>query len=1089
MARLTPSGLLGRLGAILLVSGFCSLVYQVVWLRLLRLIFGASTASSAAVLAIFMGGLGLGGLVLGRRVDRTAKPLTFYFRLEIGIAVTAALTPPLVELIRWIYVTLGGTPRLGLVPGTLLRLGLSALVLGVPSFFMGGTLPAAVRAVEQAADRGRRGVGLFYGVNTLGAVLGTLWATFLSIELVGLRRSLWVAALLNLLIAILARALARRAGEMGEAATAEGTASPPDEPAPGSRKIPRGRLGLVLVAAMVVGFVFFLMELVWYRMLAPILGGSSYTFGLILAVALAGIGLGGLLYGAGERQRRPTLLTFAGNCSLLALAVIVPYALGDKIAFLALVLRDLGQGGFGGLILGWSAVTAVVVLPAALVAGFQFPVLVGLLGSGREDVGREVGLAYAWNTAGAILGSVAGGFGLLPLLSAPGAWILSMGILVLLAGAFLGAQLAGRGSPGRSHPARVASVVALALVAVTCATAAGPTAAWRHSGIGAGRLDLMGQSPNDLLATFSQPRADLTWEAEGRESSVAIRTWTNHAFLVNGKSDGSARSDAPTQVMSGLVGALLHPRPRHALVVGLGTGSSGGWLADVPGMERVDVVELEPAIAEVARRMAAVNRGALDNPRLRLLFGDAREHLLTSQERYDVIFSEPSNPYRAGVSSLFTEEFYRAVSHRLTEDGLFLQWLQAYEVDAEVLRLAYATLLSVFPHVETWQVHYGDLLLVASGRPVEHDLVRIRRRVAQEPFASALSQTWGVSGAEGLYSGYVASPAFSRRVAEAAGNRANTDDRPHMEFGFVRNLGRKNLYSVARLRGLSRRLEEHRPVLSRGELDWDRVDDQVSARAVAFGFQPLGIRPNGAHGHRLRARAAYVEKDFPAAVRAWFAQSQEPRSRADAVLVAHSLVAILDPRAPEYIELLATFQATEALTLRAIWDQLQGRPERSLEGYVKAFGAYRQDPWPIEDLMEDAILRARQLAHENPETAGRRLWQLLEDPFLVGLLDQARLRVRLDLAAAVDFEGLCLEALESYEPYPLWEGALLGARMRCYDLHDHPLFEQALEDVETFLANEPPRLLEGDPSPESLRSGSREPPQDPPEESPGPPAS
>jgi spermidine synthase len=181
---------------------------------------------------------------------------------------------------------------------------------------------------------------------------------------------------------------------------------------------------------------------------------------------------------------------------------------------------------------------------------------------------------------------------------------------------------------------------------------------------------------------------------------------------VNGKVDGHSRYDAGTQVMSGLLGALLHRAPRRALVVGLGTGSTAGWLADVPGVERVDVVELEPAVAEVARRCAPVNRNALANPRLRLFFGDAREHLLTTRERYDLVVSEPSNPYRAGIASLFSRDFYHAVASRLEEGGLFLQWVQAYEVHRGQSASVYATLAAELP-ASRRQTLPGDLMLSA----------------------------------------------------------------------------------------------------------------------------------------------------------------------------------------------------------------------------------------------------------------------------------------------------------------------------------------------------------------------------------------
>ncbi|HEX6198986.1 MAG TPA: fused MFS/spermidine synthase, partial [Thermoanaerobaculia bacterium] len=782
-----------RVALLLLGSGFCSLVYQIAWLRLLRLVFGSSTAAGAAVLAIFMGGLGLGSLLLGPRADRSRNPLLLYAGLEAGIAVAAGLSPLLVAAVRWLYLAVGGTAALGLAGGTVVRLVLAALVLGVPVFLMGGTLPATVRAVTRAADAGRRGLGLLYAANTLGAVAGTVVTTFYAVELLGTARTVWVAALLNLLVAVFARALSRTTVEAGaapaEAAALAPEAAPETAPATPEPTAPRAPVPLVLAAAAVTGFAFFLMELVWYRMLAPILGGTSYTFGLILAVALLGIGLGGLAYSLGSERVRPTLAGFAATCSLEALALAVPFFLGDRLALLSLSLLDLDALGFGGLVLGWSVVTAIVVLPAALVAGYQFPLLVAVLGAGRAGVGREVGLTYTANTAGAIVGSIAGGFGLLPLLSAPGTWRATVLLLVLLALAALAVAALRPGAGQGAGRRAVGTVAGLAAASVLLVLAHGPTAFWRHSGIGAGRFPGAPSDPNELREAIHRSESTVEWEEDGLESSVALIAGTGYTFIVNGKADGSAIGDAGTQVMSGLVGSMLHERPERVLVVGLGTGSTAGWLAQVPTIERVDVVELEPAIVRVAEWCSAVNHDALENPKVEVLLGDGRELLLTTDERYDVIFSEPSNPYRAGISSLYTREFYRAARDRLTEGGIFLQFLQGYEVDSSVVRTAYATLGSVFPAVESWQTLPGDLLLVATEEPIVHDLERVRRRAAEEPYRSALPQVWGVSGAEGFYSGFLAAPPLARALAEAA-HGLNTDDHPIIEFGFVRNLGR-----------------------------------------------------------------------------------------------------------------------------------------------------------------------------------------------------------------------------------------------------------------------------------------------------------
>ncbi|HEX4354067.1 MAG TPA: fused MFS/spermidine synthase, partial [Polyangiales bacterium] len=264
-------------------SGFCALIYQIVWTRELRLVFGASTAASSAVIAIFIAGLGFGGLWFGRRVERTPDPMRFYARLELAIGAVSALTPFALELVRALYVASGDSPRLGAFGANALRLVLASVVLLPPTWLMGGTLPAIARAIERERDRNRRAIAFVYAINTLGAVLGCALATFVLLEAWGNRATLHFACALNVAIGVAAYLATRR--RPGSPQTSNDDFDPPltaAESAPPA---------VAYASAAVVGFAFFLMELVWYRMLGPLLGGSVFTFGIILCVALAGIGV------------------------------------------------------------------------------------------------------------------------------------------------------------------------------------------------------------------------------------------------------------------------------------------------------------------------------------------------------------------------------------------------------------------------------------------------------------------------------------------------------------------------------------------------------------------------------------------------------------------------------------------------------------------------------------------------------------------------------------------------------------------------------------------------------------------------------
>ena len=1037
-ARAKPASL-ALVALLLFGSGLCGLVYQVAWLRELRLVFGASTVATSAVLAVFMGGLGLGGWVLGKRAARYSRPLGWYAALEGGIALSAAVTPFLLRLTRTLYVALGGTPALGLLAATALRLLLTALVLCVPTFLMGGTLSAAAHAVETDGDPGRQRLALVYGANTLGAVAGAVLPTFFLLERLGTRGTLWSACALNVAVALCAILLARRSAPVTTASVAPPLAAPGR--AEGS---PHARLALW--AAALTGFVFLLMELVWYRMLAPLLGGSTFTFGLILAVALFGIGAGGLLYALFGR-RAATLQAFALTCALEALCIAAPFALGDRIAVWTAQLRVLGESSFLHLVLGWTAVTAMTVLPAAVVSGVQFPLLIALLGRGRDQVGRDAGMAYAFNTAGAIAGSLAGGFGLLPLLSAPGAWravVVALAVLGAVAAA-LAAVLRQEQGAVRGWARAALAPATVAALAISLLFARGPTAAWRHSGIGAGR-GTRATSANVVEDWLRAERRSLVWEEDGVESAVGLRTRLDYAFVVNGKTDGSARVDASTQVMSGLLGAILHPREiESALVIGLGTGSTAGWLGKIPSLKHTDVVELEPAILRVARDCAPVNQNVLTNPRVQIAIGDAREVLLTTSRRYDYIFSEPSNPYRAGIASLFTEEFYRSAAARLSDDGVLMQWVQAYEVDVPTVRTIFATLSAVFPAVETWQANESDMLIMASKKPIVHDVAQMRARIAREPYRSALAHAWRAHDLEDVLARFVAPHSAATRLARDA-EGLNTDDRMRVEFGFARALGSASeSFDIDALRDPAHRLQ------LRGEVDWQLVERRRLAAPLADWSPPPELPESASFADRARVAAyrRWILGESEKVLQAYRAQPFEVEGSLQLALLAESFAQMKDEAALPYIERLRVFEPVEADAILARLRLRQGRVVEAADALVAALERYRTDPWPIVELMQRALFLAHEVA-EADRQQGERVFRALSQPFAVGLLQDQRQLTLVSLASLIDPKRLCEAVLAQVEPNGPWRLDFLEDRVRCYQATQSKLLPGARADLEKF---------------------------------------
>jgi spermidine synthase len=1036
-----------KVGGLLFLSGMCSLIYETVWLRELRLIFGASTMASAAVVACFVGGLGTGGLLLGKRADRHPRPLGLYGALEAIIALFAAVTPGLLWLVRATYIGVGGGPVLGAVLASVVRVVLSALVFAVPTLAMGGTLPAAARAVEERGDRGRGAVALLYGINTLGAVTGCMLATFLLFEVFGTRMSLWLACLINLLVAVAARSLARNVAHEPEAAH-EPTQEPPAEA--------QAPPWLVLLAAAGVGFAFCLMELVWYRMLAPLLGGSVFTFGLILAVALLGIGLGGVGYALTLGGRRPTVVDFAWTCLLEAAFVALPYALGDRLAVLGVALRPVSSLGFGVQVGSWTLMTILVVLPASLLSGFQFPLLIGLLGEGEEHVGRHVGLTYALNTLGAVIGSLAGGFGLMPALTAPGCWRLTVWLL-----SALGLAAAAYAVMRRRNYVVPAAAALVAVVVVLLMRATGPTAVWRHSPIGAGRVPVSAVgTPNDVRLWEHARRRGIVWEQDGRESSVGIDRTDGVAFIINGKSDGNARVDAGTAVMSGLVGAIQHPHPTSAMVIGLGTGSTAGWLAAIPDMTVVDVAELEPAVLEVARRSALANRDVLSNPKVRIYIGDAREVLLTSRQHYDLIFSEPSNPYRAGIASLFTREYYQAAASRLREGGIFLQWIQAYEVDGQTVRTVYATLTSVFPHVQSWELEKSDLLLVATMRPLDGDVGALRARIREEPYRSALATTWRAIDLEGMLAHFVAGPELAAKLADQEGEALNTDDQNFVEFGFARSVGGRS-DCLDEIRSTAATLEYGRLRLHGDPIDWGRVDDELAGFFAAASAQPVAFRPPDAErAHRFAALAAFVNRDHARAIREWRAQPSPPIGLTQLTAAADSFASEAQPESAGLIEALHAVEPIEAEAVEARLLVREGKNEEATAALETFFIHLRTDPWPLGQITMDALEDAKRLATLDP-VLGARLVKALSQPFGLLIFDDLRAEIVFDAARHLPGARECAEALELLEPEVPWTETFLEARRECYERGGSPRVARAERDLLLFRRLRPPRFSAG----------------------------
>ena len=714
-----------------LFSGASALIYQVVWLRLLSLVFGVTVYAASAVLAAFMAGLAIGSAVAGRVADRVRHPLAWFGAAELLIAITAILSPLALDLIGSLYVRLatGSTSPAAL---TVARVACSALVLLPPTVLMGATLPLVLRSSLAGTTAVGERVSLLYGLNTCGAIAGALLAGFVLIGAVGLTRTLYLAALLNALVGTTALVLSRRSGH--GAVANRPTALNPNAPDPTNRRNPSNLVPAVFLLS---GFTSLALEVVWFRTLVLYFPATTYAFTAMLATVLAGIALGSLAVAPVLRRREPTLLLFG----LLHAGIGVGAAAG----FVALASSYSGSTSLARVVGG----AAVTILPSAVLMGAAFPVGVRLWLGSSAEAGRRVGVLYAINVAGAIAGSLVAGFVLLPRLGSAGslralAFVsVASGIVVLL--------WSGR----RWIGVTLAAVTAVLFVSLV--------------------RDLPNPFVTGLMARYRDAgRIFMSEEGIQTTVSVHVRELGSRQLYLDGlhqASDGREVVRLHRQI--GHLPVLLHPDPRRALVIGLGGGATAGAVSLHPGLS-VDVVELAPGVVRAAEWFTHINEDVTRRPNVRLTIDDARNYLMLGRGRYDVITADIIQPTHAGAGLLYSEEYFTLARRALARDGVMVQWVGPRS-DAHY-RLIARTFQRVFPETTVWG---NGSLLIGSHRALELNRDALAARVARSGLAETLTPL-GLGGAGALLDFYAAgSDELKRFLGDGP---VLSDDRPRLEY-------------------------------------------------------------------------------------------------------------------------------------------------------------------------------------------------------------------------------------------------------------------------------------------------------------------
>jgi spermidine synthase len=744
------------------LSGGAALVYEVVWLRPITLLVGHTVGAVTAVLCAFLGGLGLGAALAARHVRRrkTPVPASAYAGLEGLIAVCGVALPLLAPKIL---------PTSGAA-----RFVASVLLLLPPAVLMGATLPVLAALLPARGARPGRTGGALYAANSAGAFLGALGTGFVLLPALGVRGSSAAAAALNLAAAFVVWLAVRGAPE----APAVPASEPVRAPKKKAREVVRDRAAAeprlpasaVYAALGLGGLAALASEVAWTRALVLLIGPTAYAFAFILGAVIFGLAVGSAVTAAiADPLARPARALAFTQFATAAAMLAVAHAIGRMpIPAARAVLHhadDMDR------LMGWqlAAVFGLLVLPAAL-SGASFPLAVRLLApAGGTDPAVALGRAYAWNTVGCVLGSGVGGLFALPLL----------GLEWTLRSAALASALGGLAVLAPSPPARI---VGAAIVAGLGAVA------WL---LPRWDRELMAGGPYKYAAYVREDRledelraGELVFYREGRSATVSVkRLGGTLSLAVDGKVDATTGADMPTQKLLAHLPLLLHPAPRRACIVGLGSGATAA-AALTHGIESLDVVEISPEVVAAARLMRDAV-GSTDDPRLRLVVDDGRHHLLLAAPAYDVIISEPSNPWMAGVSALFTREFFALGASRLRDGGLFCQWIHLYNLSPDDLHTVVGGFTDVFPQAALFLASEGDALLVGSAAPLP---APDERTLASRATPRVRNDLAAIHVQDPAVLATLLAARTPALVAWAAGAPRHTDDRPRLERSAPRTL-------------------------------------------------------------------------------------------------------------------------------------------------------------------------------------------------------------------------------------------------------------------------------------------------------------
>ncbi len=873
-------------------SGFSSLIYQVVWNRLLVFLFGSTTFATASVLAVFMTGLAAGSFIGGRLCMKTARPLLWYGILEGIVGVWALAVPHLLESAVPLYKMIWAYRSVGfLFP--VLRLGVAAAVLIVPTACMGATLPLLAKYVSNNPNTVGKQVGSLYAINTFGAVGGASLAGFFLLPVFGLHAAICIAAAINIILFVVVAYLSRSAETRLAAEAApvapEKVAITGDSPSNDEKKsadephstesvaaqsdlnqtqeqqsseqasnngpdqkadekvssetvkegvapagsdagnLPPHHFSLNKVRAMIAlfglsGAISMIYEVGWTRALLLVIGSSTYAFTCMLTTFLIGIFLGSWLCARVIDKRKDPVLVFAVIEIAIAAFAMMAMVFYNALPAAVLIMAPVFKGSPELAIFVKFILAASTFVPLTLGLGATFPAVVKSCVRALDEVGESVGTIYSANTLGAIGGALLAGFILVPVLGVEKMLVFAAAINMLIGvvALYMASTVSSKARTSSSVIAAIICLIAIIYPNIwdrTLLLLAQPLRRNNQTNAAIGLL--FEKTRRQLLGDLQ-----LIYYEDGVSATVGVFKHSNppqHVLITNGNIDGNDTADMCTQSLVAILPLVLRPKAETDCIIGWGTGVSAGASALFPLKDIVNI-ELEQKVLDASKYFHKVNHKAEEDPRCKIEFNDGRNFLLASDKKYDVIVSEPSNPWQIGVCNLFTKEFFKICHQQLNQNGILSNWAQSTEVSPTNIRAIVSSMKSQFTNVAAFRSgRFPDIILLASDTPIKFDYARVKEVYADKKVHDELS-SYGITSPEAMLACLIATPGSTTQLS--AKIPVNTDDHNYFEYSVQRT------YETQTFLEDNKQMFEDTPLNPRDMLELGDIDASEKANVL-----------------------------------------------------------------------------------------------------------------------------------------------------------------------------------------------------------------------------------------------------------------